>query len=86
MDSGTMLEAIKKYVVDERVRMNILTVDTLSKSEPSGYAFDEFALLLDRQLLTTIEGHGGWHSLEDPEILDGVYRLVVRRTGADAVA
>ena len=86
MDTTTMLDAIRKYVVDERARLHIVSIDTSTKSEPSGNAFDEFGLLLDRQLLTTVEGHGGWISLEDPEILTAVYQLVLRRTNSHVVA
>lgn len=72
------LETIKAYVLDQRRRHNIQP-DVRSKPEPSGEAFDEFALLLDVQLLTTVIGHGGWLELDHGPTLEGVYRVVMNR-------
>jgi hypothetical protein len=67
------------YVTRERERLGIRSVDTSIKCELSGEAFGEFAMLLDRQLLTTAVGHGGWAELDDPDILDAVFHVVEQR-------
>ena len=77
------LARIERYVIDERSRIGIVSVDTSSKREPSGSVIDEFSSLLDIQLLTTAQGSGGWTALNVPEVLDGVYSEVLRRTLPD---
>lgn len=78
------LSHITDYVLLQRERQNIRRVDSSRKSEPSGEMFNEFAVLLDVQLLTTAFGHGAWLDLADPEIRDGVYEEVIRRERHDA--
>lgn len=79
LDTQTMLSAIEDYVIRERGRRGIQRVDTTAKSEMSGEAFDEFVMLLERQLMTTTIGHGSWSELKHVEVLEGVYRLVEHR-------
>ncbi len=74
-----MLREIRNYVISERASLGISSVDRSSKLELSGEMADEFAMLLDRQLLTTEFGYGGWHALEHPQVLEGVYHVVKRR-------
>lgn len=76
-----MRETIKRYVLDQRRRQGLTTVDTKVKPEPSGEMFGEFALLLDIQLLTTAVGHGGWLELDHVPTLKGVYQEVMKRGG-----
>lgn len=77
-EHADMLETIKAYVLEQRRKHNIKP-DLQSKPEPSGEAFNEFALLLDIQLLTTVIGHGGWHELDHGPTLEGVYKEVMGR-------
>jgi hypothetical protein len=82
MDASEMLAEVKAYVLEERRRLGIDRVDTSTKPELSGEAFGEFEMLLDRQLVTTAVGHGGWDELRDPEILSAVYQVVIQRRSA----
>lgn len=75
-----MLEEIQRYVSEERERLGIEQLGTSPRSEPSGEAFGEFDLLLDCQLVHTLEGYGGWRELKNREILTGVYGIVARRS------
>ena len=80
LDAQTMLSAVEDYVLRERERRGIKSVDTSFKPEFSGFAFNEFVMLLERQLMTTTIGFGGWEELSDIKILEGVYRLVESRS------
>lgn len=71
-------EAVTQYVLAERKRRGITRLTPEVKSEMSGEGFGEFALLLERQLLTTPEGMGAWSELQHEDILDGVYQEVLR--------
>lgn len=84
METKAMFDTVRDYVLKERARLKIEKVDTSVKPEPSGEAFGEFNLLLDRQLLTTTEGFGGWNELQDAEILEGVYRVVQKRNASES--
>lgn len=79
MDKQELLGRVRAYVVAERAQLEIGNLDTRLKPEPSGLAFDEIDSLIDRQLLTTVEGHGGWLALEDEGILRAVYKKLERR-------
>lgn len=79
MDTQAMLSAIESYVLSERERRGVVNVNISIKAEPSGEGFDEFVVLLERQLMTTEFGHGGWKELSDEGILAGVYQLVEQR-------
>jgi hypothetical protein len=74
-----MLTAVHAYVARERERIGVTATDERRKPEPSGEAHNEFALLLDVQLLTTTSGYGAWNDLKDFEILSGVYGVVAAR-------
>lgn len=80
LDPQAMLSAISNYVLSERRRRGINSVDTSTKPELSCEAFGEFTVLLERQLMTTAVGYGDWASLDDIDVLEGVYRVVERRS------
>lgn len=82
LTSIEMKSLVEEYVLRERVRQGIHAVDRTVKSELSGEAYGEIALLLDRQLMTTEVGYGSWTSLKDPGVLEAVYLLVCSRTRA----
>src|SRR6266542_2675255 len=63
LDDRMMLSTIEDYILRERKRRNITTVDDRIKPELSGESFDEFVMLLERQLMTTDIGCGGWEDL-----------------------
>lgn len=79
IDLAAMRFEIETYVLEERARLGIGAVDGTVKSEPSGEAFDEFESLLDRQLVTTSIGLGGWTSLSDETTLRRVHAVVKSR-------
>lgn len=80
-EQDAMLADIHDYVLSERKRLGITTTDTRVKSEPSGELNNEFAILLDIQLVSTTNGYGGWSELDDNQTLRGVYEVVQRRRG-----
>lgn len=82
-DAQSKLQAIEAYVIGERLRRGITNLGTQSKPEISGesYGVDgEFVSLLERQLLTVEIGFGCWNELSNEDTLNGVWRVVRRRT------
>lgn len=80
MPNEALLSTVRAYVASERKRLGITTLGTHVNPEPSGELFNEIDLLVDQQLLTTVEGHGGWLALEDPDVLSAVVGAIQRRS------
>lgn len=78
-----MLARIEAYVEGERARNPGQVLGTRRRPEPSGEAFGEFELLLDVQLVPTQNGLGAWKDLDDAEILEGVWTVVVQRESGE---
>jgi 8-oxo-dGTP pyrophosphatase MutT (NUDIX family) len=77
-------QRILSYITSERIRRGISTVDRLVKSELSGFmqgTDGDIQSLVERQLMTTEEGYGSWRELNDPAIVDAVYRHLFLRDG-----
>lgn len=74
--SITEREKEVKYIIDfvkqYRAKFNVEPTPGI-KQELSGEAYGEAYLLLFRQLVNTIEGHGSWRELDD----DLVRKLVL---------
>jgi hypothetical protein len=74
--------AIEEYIISARQEREIRNVDRRVKPELSGImqgCDGEIESLLDRELVTTEIGAGAWAELEDPMILDAVFRVVTSR-------
>lgn len=73
-----MHKEIRTFVLQERKRLGLKELSDSPVFEGSCIAFGEFQNLLI-QLIHTREGCGHWIVLEDPSLLQGVYREVCRR-------
>lgn len=80
------LEVMRKTIIDyvrkEQIRRGITRPDESRKMELSGIMQGEngdIISLLDTQLMTTKVGYGAWTEIDDPEILQAVYREVRSR-------
>lgn len=74
--------AIEEYIISARREREIRNVDRTVKPELSGIMQGrdgEIESLVERELLTTEIGAGAWVELEDPTILDAVFRVVACR-------
>ena len=70
--------AIDEYVRRERIRCGVMVLKDDYLFELSCFGFGEFFNLVERQLMNTREGRGGWAELEDPDILHGAYEYVTK--------
>ncbi|KKS38952.1 MAG: hypothetical protein A3G49_04380 [Candidatus Sungbacteria bacterium RIFCSPLOWO2_12_FULL_41_11] len=70
------MEAIKTYILRERERCGVSWLGTEYLFELSCFGCGEFYNLVERQLLNTEEGFGGWRELEDEHILEGAFLYV----------
>ena len=70
------LEKIRTFVLEERKALGIIELAEHGLTELSSISFGEFYNLLWRKLMHMPERL--WSELENPEILDGVYREVLR--------
>ncbi|OHA07802.1 MAG: hypothetical protein A2934_02935 [Candidatus Sungbacteria bacterium RIFCSPLOWO2_01_FULL_47_10] len=75
-ESEHKLHVIRAYIEHERERRRITELSTMPLPELSCFGYGEFFNLVERQLMYTNEGFGGWKELSNPEILDGAYRYV----------
>ena len=76
------MKAVRDYIAAERHRLGVTKLDTNAKPETSGMSCGEdgdLELLINRQLLTTREGYGGWLELTDQRTLDRVYEIIGMR-------
>jgi hypothetical protein len=76
------LQVVREYVAHERVARGVKKLRHSSAPETSGFGYDpggEIGLLLDRQLIPTSEGYGGWNELDDPKILRAVCAEIMFR-------
>ena len=74
--------AIEEYIISARREREIRNVDRTVKPELSGFMQGpngDIESLVDRELVTTEIGAGAWAELEDPTILDAVFRVVTSR-------
>jgi hypothetical protein len=82
MDRSLKRKAIEEYVISARRERDIRNVDRTIKPEVSGIMQGpdgDIESLVERELLTTEIGAGAWLELEDPTILDAVFRVVTSR-------
>jgi hypothetical protein len=82
MERCSKRKAIEEYVISARRERGIRNVDRTIKPEVSGIMQGpdgDIESLVERELLTTEIGAGAWHELEDPTILDAVFRVVTLR-------
>jgi hypothetical protein len=74
--------AIEEYVISARRERETRNVDRTVKPELSGFmrgSDGDIESLVDRELVTTEIGAGAWAEIEDPTILDAVFRVVTAR-------
>jgi hypothetical protein len=82
MERSLKRKAIEEYVISARRERDIRNVDRTIKPEVSGIMQGpdgDIESLVERELLTTEIGAGAWLELEDPTILDAVFRIVTLR-------
>jgi hypothetical protein len=82
MKQSLKRKAIEEYVISARRERDIRNVDRTIKPEVSGIMQGpdgDIESLVERELLTTEIGAGAWLELEDPTILDAVFRIVTLR-------
>jgi hypothetical protein len=82
MEQSLKRKAIEEYVISARRERDIRNVDRTTKPEVSGIMQGpdgDIESLVERELLTTEIGAGAWLELEDPTILDAVFRIVTLR-------
>jgi hypothetical protein len=82
MERSLIRIAIEEYIISARRERGIRNVDRTVKPELSGFmqgSDGDIASLVDRELVTTEIGAGAWAELEDPTILDAVFRVVTAR-------
>jgi hypothetical protein len=82
MERSLKRKAIEEYVISARRERDIRNVDRTIKPELSGIMQGpdgDIESLVERELLTTEIGAGAWLELEDPTILDAVFRIVTLR-------
>jgi hypothetical protein len=82
MEQSLKRKAIEEYVISARRERDIRNVDRTIKPEVSGIMQGpdgDIESLVERELLTTEIGAGAWLELEDPMILDAVFRVVTLR-------
>ena len=82
MDRSLKRLAIEDYIISARREREIWNVGRTAKPELSGFmqgADGDIESLVDRELVTTEIGAGAWAELEDPTILDAVFRVVTSR-------
>ncbi len=82
MEPSLKRKAIEEYVISARRERDIRNGDRTIKPEVSGIMQGpdgDIESLVERELLTTEIGAGAWLELEDPTILDAVFRIVTLR-------
>lgn len=79
---GEKMKIIISYVEEERKHFPEIKVTRERKPELSsvgGGPLAEFESLLDRQLISTEFGYGGWRELKHEDVLNGVIEVIESR-------
>ena len=82
LDSNEIMDGIRSYIENERLRRGVTHVDQIQKTEMSGImqgVDGDILSFIERQLMTTEYGYGAWNELNDKNILKETYRVIEER-------